>query len=42
MGREKWEDSRFVIAAGTYAGLGLAIGLSVIILFLKKALILPY
>ncbi len=42
LGREKWEDSRFVIAAGTYAGLGLAIGLSVIILFLKKALILPY
>jgi len=42
MGRKWWEDNRFVITAGIYAGLGLAIGLSVIILFLQKAIFPKY
>ena len=42
MGDEWWNENRFVIVAGIYAGIGLAIGLGVIILFLKKALISPY
>jgi len=42
MGKKWWEDNRFVITAGIYAGLGLAIGLSVIILFLQKAIFPKY
>lgn len=42
MGKTWWEENRFVMVAGIYAGIGLSIGLGVIALFLKKAIISPY